>query len=91
MARTRRRSKPLRVASRRRMARSSFALPRDKDTPKGVKGRYPIDTLARAHAALTYGARAGFTTRAEYKTIQNAVRRRWPSIEVGGVKTRRRK
>lgn len=88
MARRRARSRPLPVASRRRMARSSFALPRNRDTPKGVAGRYPIDTIGRARNALTRVAQHG--TRAEKKTVQAAVRRKWPSIKVGGVKTRRK-
>lgn len=89
MARRRtRHSRPLTVASRRRMSRGSFALPRDKDTPKGVPGRYPIDTLKRARNALARGAQ--HATRTEYAKIKAAVRRAWPSIEVGGVKRKRK-
>ena len=86
--RARARSPELTAARRKRLARSSFALPPNRDTPKGVKGRYPIDTLGRARNALTRVAQHG--SPAEKTAVRRAVHRKWPSIEVSGLRKRRR-
>lgn len=75
MARRRSRSPEMTAAKRRRMAPSSFALP---------GRRYPIDTLGRARNALARGSQ--HATRAEFAKIKRAVHRKWPSIEVSGLK-----
>ena len=47
----------------------------------GGKGRkaYPIDTRARAHAALRFSARS--STGGSYATVERAVNRKWPDIK----------
>jgi len=78
MARSRRRG-PLTAARRNRLAASQFVFP-------GTR-RYPIDTLNRARSALSRVAQHGSAS--EKARVRAAVRRRWPSIAVGGVPTRR--
>ncbi|WP_233866726.1 hypothetical protein [Paraburkholderia adhaesiva] len=67
----------LTAKGRARIKPSNFALP---------GRRYPINTTARARNALARVAQFG--TRAEQVKVQNAVHRRWPSIDV--TKTGRR-
>lgn len=56
---------------RRRLPRSSFALP--------SKRKYPIDTKKRAKAALAYASRS--STAGAYATVRRAVLRRYPSLK----------
>jgi len=48
-------------------------------------GRYPINTPARARNALARIAQNG--TPAQQTTVQTAVRKKYPNIAVGGMKT----
>jgi hypothetical protein len=57
----------LTAARRRKLPRSSFALPKSRS--------YPIDTKARARNALARAAQGG--TRGSYPTVARAVRRKW--------------
>jgi hypothetical protein len=61
-----------RLSAKRRKAlpRSAFALP--------SKRKYPIDTKARARAALAYSARRD--TAGSAKTVRAAVTKRYPSL-----------
>ena len=53
----------LKSSRRRKLPKSSFAIP--------SRRAYPIDTPARARAALAYAARP--TTRGSYSTVRKAV------------------
>jgi len=77
MARSRRKG-PLTAARRNRLATSSFAL---------SGRRYPIDTINRARNALARVAQHGSSS--EKARVRAAVRRKYPSIAVGGVPTRK--
>ena len=61
---------------RRRLPKSAFALPGQR--------KYPIDTKARARAALAYSARAD--TAGSYKTVRAAVTKKYPSLRKTGGK-----
>lgn len=63
---------------RKRMRAGSFAIPSER--------KYPIDTKNRARNALARVAQHG--TASEKAKVRAAVRRRFPSIAVGGVKTK---
>jgi hypothetical protein len=76
MARSRRsRGGALTAARRNRLRASQFVFP-------GTR-RYPIDTLGRARNALARVSQHGSAS--EKARVRAAVRRRWPSIAVGGV------
>lgn len=64
---------------RAKLKRSSFALP--------GKRAYPIHDAAHARNALARVARHG--TAAQKRTVRKAVKRRYPSIKVSGVRKRR--
>lgn len=66
---------------RKRLPKSSFALP--------GKRKYPVDTKARARNALARVAQHG--TAAEKKAVKSKVRKRYPSIAVGGKKANSRR
>ncbi len=65
--------------------------PKRKSTAKGVKRlpssafvyprtrKYPVNTKARARAALSYGARSD--TAGSYSTIRRKVLKRYPSLK----------
>lgn len=72
------RSPIMTAARRRRMAASQFALP---------GRRYPIDSLKRARNALARVAQHG--SPAEKQRVRRAVARKWPSIEVTGIRKRK--
>lgn len=61
----------LSAARRRKLPRSKFALP--------SKRKYPIDTKARARAALAFSARAD--TVGAQSTVRRAVLKRYPSLK----------
>jgi hypothetical protein len=58
---------PLTSKRRKRLPKSAFAIP--------SRRAYPIDTPARARAALAYAARP--TTRGSYSTVRKAVAKRY--------------
>lgn len=64
----------LTAKKRKKMKSSSFALP--------GRRAYPINDLAHARNALARVAQHG--TPAERKKVQAAVKRKFPSIKVGG-------
>lgn len=67
------------MATRRsKLPKSAFAIP--------SKRLYPIDTKARARAALSYSARPD--TRGSYSTVRKAVVAKYPSL---GAASRNRK
>lgn len=70
------------TAGRVALPRAKFALPpRDEEKRRGIKGRFPIDTEARARNAL---ARAAQTlSPAEEAKVRRAVAREFPGIEQG--------
>jgi hypothetical protein len=57
----------LSAATRKRLPKSSFALPSQR--------KYPIDTLARAKNALARAAQK--KTAGSYSTVAKAVRKKW--------------
>ena len=57
----------LKSSRRRKLPKSSFAIP--------SRRAYPIDTPARARAALAYAARP--STRGSYSTVRKAVAKRY--------------
>lgn len=61
----------MRSRQRRRLPKSAFALP--------SKRKYPINTKARARAALAYSARK--TTEGSPRTIRRAVLKKYPSLK----------
>lgn len=61
---------------RKALPKSAFALPGQR--------KYPIDTKARARAALAYAARA--STAGKYKTVRAAVTKKYPSLKKSGKK-----
>lgn len=61
----------LNARTRRKLPRSAFAIP--------SKRLYPIDTKARARAALAYSARK--STRGSPTTVRRAVLKRYPSLK----------
>lgn len=65
----------------RHLSTSQFAYPKQR--------AYPIDTPARARAALAYAARS--TTRGTRAHVAAAVKRKYPDMQVGGVKRAGRK
>lgn len=62
------------MAKRSKLPSSAFALP--------SKRLYPINTKARAKAALAYAARP--TTRGSYATVRSKVLKRYPSLKQTG-------
>lgn len=69
---------------RKALPSSAFVYPASSSVAKststgGKTGLYPIDTKARAHAALRYAAQKG--TAGSYTTVEKAVNRRYPDIE----------
>jgi len=70
------------------LSRSQFAIPgkgKGKKKAKGkAKGRYPINDKAHARNALARVAQHG--SPAEKKKVRAAVKRKYPSIAVGGKK-----
>lgn len=67
-------SKRLTASQRRKLPRSSFALPSQR--------KYPIDTKARAKSALSYSARSD--TAGSASTVRRAVLKRYPSLKKRG-------
>ena len=80
----------LSAARRKQLPRSSFAVPRGKGSKPKINS-YPIHDESHARAALSMVARHG--TPAEQKAVKAAVKRRYPSIAVGGERrtSRRRR
>ena len=70
----------IKAAKRNKLRKSQFALP--------SKRKYPIDTKARAKAALSYGARKD--TAGSYSTIRAAVLKKYPSLKKTGRKRNKR-
>ena len=68
------------LRQRKRIAPSKFVYPPGSRVG-GKHGKYPIDTKARALAALSYSAR--HDTAGSYATVSRAVKKAWPSIDVG--------
>jgi hypothetical protein len=68
------------ISNSRRQSLPTSKVVYPKSSRVGGKGRnaYPIDTKARARAALSYAARKN--TAGSYATVERAVNRRYPSI-----------
>lgn len=70
---------------RQTLAASQFALPPGaEEKRRGIKGRLPIDTLARARNALARAAqmkKAGHISAGQLATVRRKVHAAWPSIE----------
>jgi hypothetical protein len=77
-----RKSPKLTADRRRQLSASDFALPGKDPDVKGAKGTYPIDTPARARAALSK-AKANATP-ARQQVIRKRVAAKWPGIRVSG-------
>jgi hypothetical protein len=60
----------LKTKRRNKLPKTAFAIPSQR--------LYPIDTKARARAALAYSARP--TTRGSYTTVRKAVVKRYPDL-----------
>ena len=68
------------TAGRRSLPRAKFALPpRPGEGRRGIKGRFPIDTKARARNALARASQ--FASSSEQAIIRRAVRREFPGIQ----------
>jgi hypothetical protein len=74
------------TAGRRSLKASKFALPPSpEEKRRGIKGRLPIDTLARARNALARAAqmkKSGHLSAAQIATVRRKIRAAWPSIEI---------
>ncbi len=88
----------LTTTARKRLSRRAFALPPKRKgkrkTPSTVRGRFPIDTKARARNALAraaQGVKRGTLSAGEAATIRRRVKRRFPSIKVTSPAQRRRR
>lgn len=66
-----RRSPKLTAGKRRRMSKTSFALPSQR--------AYPMDTIGRARNALARVSQHG--TPAQQRTVRRNVTRKWPSLK----------
>jgi hypothetical protein len=78
------------AARRKRLPSSDFALPGRGEGPGGKgSGSYPIDTPGRARNALARGAQNASPS--EQAAIRRKVASKYPSIDVDGSKTKRRK
>ena len=67
----------LSARARRAIPRSSFVYPPGTKVG-GKRGAYPINTRARARAALSYSARSN--TRGSYSTVRAKVAKRYPGM-----------
>lgn len=68
---------------RKRLKRTTFALPAKKGAKPGTPGarnRYPLTDVAHARSAASYASRPGNTTTAEKKTIANKIRKKFPAF-----------
>jgi hypothetical protein len=74
------------TAGRRALKRSQFALPPGpEEKRRGIKGRLPIDDIARARSALARASmmhHQGHITTRQLTQARRAVHRAWPSIEI---------
>jgi len=74
------------TSGRRSLPREKFALPPGpSEKRRGIKGRLPLDTIERAHAALTRASQMhhrGHISARELSQARKAVRHAWPSIHV---------
>ena len=69
------------TSGRKALPSGKFALPPGPDEKRrGIGGRFPIDTEARARNALARVSQFG--TPSEKQTVRAAVRRAFPDIEV---------
>ncbi|MDX3230617.1 hypothetical protein [Streptomyces sp. ME19-01-6] len=73
-------SSKMTAKKRRSLPKSSFGVP--------SKRKYPLDTPGRARNALARVSQHGSSS--EKAQVRRAVRRRYPSITVGGKRTRRK-
>ena len=73
----------LRMAQRKRLPKSDFALPGKGEGPSGKgAGSYPIPNASHARNALARVSQHG--TPAEKATVRAKVRRKFPGIKVAG-------
>jgi hypothetical protein len=72
------------TAGRRALRKSQFALPPGpEEKRRGIKGRLPIDDIARARSALARAsmmAHQGHITAKQLAAVRRAVHRAWPTI-----------
>ena len=72
-------------AGRKALPKTKFALPPGpEEKRRGIEGRFPIDTAARARNALAraaQGVEAGTLSSTEAATVRQAVARAFPDIE----------
>jgi hypothetical protein len=73
------------TAGRRALTPSQFALPPGpEEKRRGIKGRLPIDTIARARNALARAVqmkKSGHLSGGQLATVRRKVHAAWPSIE----------
>lgn len=70
----------MKAAQRNKLRKGSFALPSQR--------KYPIDTLARAKAALSYSARNN--TAGDESTVRAAVLKKYPQLKKTGKLRKKR-
>jgi hypothetical protein len=72
------------TSGRRDLTASQFALPPGpEEKRRGIKGRFPIDTLARARNALARAAqqrKSGHLSASQLATVKRKVHAAWPSV-----------
>lgn len=70
---------PITAKKRKSLKKSQFGVPsKAKGKAKGKPGNYPIDTLARARAALRLVAQHG--TPAEKASVRSRVYKKYPQL-----------
>lgn len=73
------------TSGRRALTASQFALPPGpEEKRRGIKGRLPIDTLARARNALARAAqmkKSGHLSAAQLAAVRRKIHAAWPSID----------
>jgi hypothetical protein len=77
----------MKAATRRRIPASKFVYKPGTRTG-GKHGAYPINTRARARAALAYAGQK--RTKGSYSTVAKAVKKRYPDMNVGGKKRKKK-
>ena len=74
------------TSGRRALTPSQFALPPGpEEKRRGIKGRLPIDTLARARNALARATRmkkSGHISASQLAAVRHKIHAVWPSIEI---------
>lgn len=91
------RASGLTVEAKKSDSRGSFIFPPNSKHNKSNRGRFPIDSIERARAALSYAGHAdkhpwlkGMTVEQLRAKVRAAVKRKYPSIDVSEPKKKKK-